>query len=312
MFNKFPFHRILVLFTLFSMSLTACNAAPALTAPKLTSASDSTPSPTKTPTATPEPTNTPDPLAGAPEGATGKDSKGNYIKTVEENGYSYEFTWDKEQEDWVRPLGKMYVWDFSKDNGFPARWFIAEGVPGGNIKEIVHQEFVASAFNDKSPLAGSINAIIKDRLGLSTSQLTGDMFDAGVTFSYSVDGVSHEVVFDKDTGIKVFIVHPDSLEPFVGEGGVSLVTDNISFKLFSKLVGVDEEDELVFVVASPVPLDKLSEKQLRYLLFLNVANFISRENQTRQALTTNVSILAMDSNNPRANGKPTIDIIWNK
>ncbi len=48
MFNKFPFHRILGLFTLFSMSLSACNAAPALTTPKLTSDSDSTPIVTNT------------------------------------------------------------------------------------------------------------------------------------------------------------------------------------------------------------------------------------------------------------------------
>ena len=33
MFNKFPFYRILVLFTLFSMSLTACNAVPTATLP---------------------------------------------------------------------------------------------------------------------------------------------------------------------------------------------------------------------------------------------------------------------------------------
>ncbi len=54
MFNNFPFLRILVLFNLFGMSLTACNGAPTLTAPELTSVPESTPipSPTKTPTPT--------------------------------------------------------------------------------------------------------------------------------------------------------------------------------------------------------------------------------------------------------------------
>ncbi len=266
--------------------------------------------PTKTPTAAPEPTNTPDPLAGAPEGATGKDSKGNYIKTVQENGNTHEFTWDKELEDWVRPLGEMFVWDNQYSSALPLRWFMAEGVPGGNIQEIAYQDYVTS--DDPNTLSQSINPIIRDRLGLSNEEMVSNLLDDGEAFSFSVGETSQTIVFDKDTGIKVFIVPPESLEPFVGEGGVSLVTDNISFKLFSKLVGVDKEGELVFVVASPVPLDKLSEKQLRYLLFLNVGNFLEGENQTRQALTTKVSILAFDSDDPRANGKPTIDIIWNK
>ncbi len=299
-------------FLLLSIFLAACANAETPT-PVVTETSMATETLVFTDTPQTPPTETPDPLAGAPEGATGKDAKGNYIKTVVENGYPYEFTWHEGLKTWARPLGKMFGWDWSLDNGFPVRWFMAEGVEGGNIKEIVHQEFVASAFDDRSPLAGSINAIIKDRLGLSPSQLTGDLFDKGVKFSYIVDDASHEVTFDKDTGIKVFIVPPESLE---GQEGVSHVTDgrvgNDALSLFSKLVGIDKEGELVFVVASPVPLDQLSEEHLRHMLVLNFTNFISGVDQTRQAYSTPVDRHARLSGEPRANGVPTVNIIWDK
>ncbi|MBM3179466.1 MAG: hypothetical protein FJZ86_03840 [Chloroflexi bacterium] len=100
---------------------------------------------------------------------------------------------------------------------------------------------------------------------------------------------------------------------FVGEeGGVSFVTDNQGFVLSSKFIEVDADGELVYIVASPVPLDKLSEKHLRWMLFLNLANFISKEDQSRQALGTNTSLLGNDSGHLRDNGKPTVEIIWNK
>lgn len=80
-------------------------------------------SPTKTPSATPEPTKTPDPLAGAPEGATGKDSKGNYIKTVTtENGNTLEYTFDAERNSWYRPIFTGYTLDRSQETniaGYP-------------------------------------------------------------------------------------------------------------------------------------------------------------------------------------------------
>jgi hypothetical protein len=60
MINKFPFSRILALLTLFSVSLTACTAAPALTdTPTAPTINTSTPTPTATPTAVPTPTEIP-------------------------------------------------------------------------------------------------------------------------------------------------------------------------------------------------------------------------------------------------------------
>ena len=87
MFNKFPFYRILVLFTLFSMSLTACNAAPTLTAPESTSTPTPQPTETQAPVPTPTETNTPVPMSSLEQSVIGllDEMKVNYTKT-NENG----------------------------------------------------------------------------------------------------------------------------------------------------------------------------------------------------------------------------------
>jgi hypothetical protein len=91
------------IFLITSFLLIAC-ASPQVTAsPTYTNAPTQT---SFTPTEKPvTPTFTPDPLAGAPEGATGKDVNGNYIKTVEENGHIYEYVWNQESMEWMRLWG---------------------------------------------------------------------------------------------------------------------------------------------------------------------------------------------------------------
>lgn len=332
---------------LIAIFLASCAKVEVPPTPSSTSIPTASPIPPPTPTSTPIPTASPipsptltatpteDPLAGAPEGATAKDANGNWTRPLvdaagapilDENGKAILETYltfevgpnGETISAWHRPLGGMYAWETPINDGFPMRWFIADGVSGGNIKAIAQQSVVS--LGDQSFLSQAINPMIGDRLGLANGQKPIDLFENGQTFTYSVyevvDGVqtlvTKDITIDKDTGIKVFIVPPDTLKPFVGEGGVSLATDNLGFVLYSKLVGVDAEGELVYVIASPVPLDKLSEKQLRYLLFLNLANFIGKEDQSRQALSTNVSILAGNSRKLRANGNPDVEIIWNE
>ncbi|MBM3179467.1 MAG: hypothetical protein FJZ86_03845 [Chloroflexi bacterium] len=335
---------------LIAIFLASCAKVEVPPTPSSTSIPTASPIPPPTPTSTPIPTASPipsptltatpteDPLAGAPEGATAKDANGNWTRplvdaagapVLDENGKAILETYltyavgpnGETISGWHRPLGEINAWETIGNDGFPVRWYIADGVPGGHIKEIIRQSVVSS--DDRSSLNSAINPIIGDRLGLANGQKPIDLFENGQTFTYSVyedvNGVqtlvTKDITIDKDTGIKVFIVPPEDLEPFVGEkekGGVSLATDNISLRFYSKLVGVDADDELVFVIASPVALDKLSEKRLRWMLFLNLARFIGTEDQSVQNLNTYTSILGNHSGHLRANGKPDVEIIWNK
>lgn len=105
-------------FLLLYILLASCATAPAFTATKVPTKplaftnTPEAPTSTETPTMVPTSTETPDPMAGAPEGATGKNAKGEWIKTATtESGKTFEYTWDTERESWYRSFFDGYVWD---------------------------------------------------------------------------------------------------------------------------------------------------------------------------------------------------------
>ena len=303
MFNKFPFHRILVLFTLFSMSLTACNAAPTLTAPESTSASDSspapdftlTPGPTETPTVVPTATEIPDPTM--PLGETGKDAEGTYVK-MENGDIARKIEYKNSAgeilyEGWAvekTQKGGIDLLNITRyEKAAPVKLMIASNVLGG--------EALASLTSPDNPdvshdsLMGAVYTALKPRYNIPDGDNDGisDLFDKlgkgvlSLPFITS-SGESVEGKLGPDTGFITIVVPYDSLDPAT-VNGVSEWLDpysepRLSFR--STVLGVDKDGNIIGLIASKEPFNELPDKLIRALVLFHPANIIKEEDQTTQ------------------------------
>ena len=314
MFNKFPFHRILGLFTLFSMSLTACNAAPILTAPESTSASDSTPAtdftptltpaPTETPTAVPTPTEIPDPTM--PLGEVGKDAEGKYVKMengdiarkVEYKNSAGEILY----EGWAVEKtqdGGIPLWDFGNVNLIPFSLFVTYDVPGiHSIESLSHQDNInpEGGGGGSDSLTGVAIADLFHRKNINTKNISTsdqaemqkfniEVFNGVATLPLVTStGESVEGKLGPETGFITIVVPYDSLVPTTENGVTEWLdpypTSRSSFR--STVLGVDKDGNVIELLASETPLNELPDNLVRALALHLAASVIDKEDQTTQ------------------------------
>ncbi len=265
-----------------------------------------TPRPTETPTAVPTPTEIPDPTM--PPGATGKDSKGNYIKEVTENGNTFEYTWDKEQELWTRSLGEFPLYDSTVFNYIPLKIFISNDVEGGqNLVSITHEDRTGGS--SMNPLSSSFVPELEERYFQKDSsrisndesaQLQREMMKGIKSQAFlpliTSYGESVNMRLSTETGFILTIVNAADLEPLVGNG-VSKWGDG-KHTYYSQVTGVNGDGNVLCKVASVDSLRDLSDLELRYVLFSCVGNVISHENQTTQNLDNITQIFTQYSAKP--------------
>ena len=327
MFNKFPFHRILVLFTLFSMSLTACNAAPTLTAPESTSASDSTPAPdftptpqpTETQTAVPTSTETPDPLAGAPEGATGVDSERNMYYKDADDGYRYFYK--EADKSWARPfIENYYAYDHWDLNAIPIDVWVKLSTPGLEaIVNMTHRDVKNS--DDRSNTQLELNTFMLAKFQMTELQELRDRLssESGLAFDFVFNNTTMSSEFGKNGGLQVTIVSEEELKPLYEQHKAVRSNGTLGY---AYLIYDGVKDGKVLVrVASSQPLDKLlknvpgggPENELRQLIFLPLMNILIAEDGDdliNIAAMLDSSIVASASADPRAqDGKQDLQII---
>jgi hypothetical protein len=307
-------------FLITSFLLTAC-ASSQVTA---------TPSNTNTPTQTSIPPNekpvtptfTSDPLAGSPEGTTGKDEEaGEWIKIVKENGNTFEFRWNEEQKMWTRALiENRYLWDAPDYNAIPLRIYVAEGVPGADdIVKLIYND--VTSFEDQSPVTKSISDPLKKRLNMDFDQVYSKLQEkAGIKYDLIIqgdteEGQSIEATFGPESGFNITIVSPEDLEPLV-ESKQAFKINGERGSMFIVVDGVDEVGNVNCRIASSIPLDELKDHaiggadyELRYLFFVHVANILGNVDQRNVHNLTLASILAVESGESRANGNPDVEIV---
>lgn len=302
MFNKFPCHRILVLFTLFSMSLTACNAAPTLTAPESTSAPDFTPTPrpTETPTVVPTPTEIPDPTM--PLGEVGKDAEGTYVKMengdiarkVEYKNSAGEILY----EGWAvekTQKGGIPLWDFGNVNLIPFSLFVTYDVPGiHSIESLSHQDNInpEGGGGGADSLTGLAIAHLFHRKNINTSdqaemqKFNIEVFNGVATLPLITStGEAVEGKLSSETGFITIVVPFDSLIPSEGNGVSEWLdpysTSRRSFR--STVLGVDKDGNIIELLASETPLNELPDNLVRALALHLAASVIDKEDQTIQS-----------------------------
>lgn len=295
MFNKFPFYRILVLFTLFSMSLTACNAAPTLTAPEATPVPIATPTPrlTEIPTVVPTPTEIPDPTM--PLGETGKDAEGKYVKMengdiarkVEYKNSAGEILY----EGWVvekTQKGGIPLLDYSDANLIPSWLLVDPAVLGGHeIQSLTHKDNIEGSSGPDSLTAAAQtelyhqkNIDTSDQDAMRTFRLEVLEGIATVPIITSTGGVVESELGPKK-GFITIVVPYESLVPAEGSG-ISEWLDPYpdsrrSFR--STALGVSSDGNTICLVGSQASLNELPDKLIRALDLLCFANIVDKVDQ---------------------------------
>lgn len=262
-----------------------------------------TPTSTEAPTATPEPTKTPDPLGGAPEGATGKDSKGNYIKEVTENGYEYPYTYNAELGQWVREVAYFPIYDWPTFNSMQFKIFITEGTLGErNLYQMTHKDFTVAdippgGIFDPPPITASIAPKLEERYfaddtrGLLDSKKFPTLLlemqgkgEKGHEQAYMPiilsNGEDAQVKLGTDTGIILTIMDKDTLLKL---GGDLVSTWYISgVTVYYEVYGIDAAGNELCRLAIDGSIADLSDRDLRIVLMFFPTNFAKNIDQRDQ------------------------------
>lgn len=235
---KRVFH--LLLLTVFLTSCTNVTAPTATSTPQPTATFTNTP--TLAPTITPSPTATPDPLADAPEGTTGIDKNGNFIKEID--GRIYVWTTETftmfdgkpfELQGWFELITKdgkpaflfkdgTIIW-FSGKDMMPMWIWAGEGVKQFKKQIIISIDYPALTYEQQRGTFGNslinflINRIIKKRGNTPTIDVVSDFKEKFMSGNFSIpineqcfgkpaDGVPE---WKSDKGYKVFILDTSTL-----------------------------------------------------------------------------------------------------
>ncbi len=300
MFNKFPFHRILVLFTIFSMSLTACNAAPTLTAPELTSVPESTPVsesiPTPQPTETPTPVPTPTEVAATPTEAGPKEGDKT---TVTENGYTYNYKLtnlgiSKETGESifqnVRKFLDSYMFDWPTFNGARIQVNITDKALGErSIYEITHKDFTmadvpSDGIFDPPPVTSLFSHQLKEVTGKTGPTILQEMQGDGMDFEIIIsngtpEGKVEHVTLDTDTGFIVTIVDPETMNLLGGENVSTMPMGDVT--VYAEVYDVDSDGNMLGRLAFDRSLNEIDDEVLRNALFLFPASLVEQKDQRK-------------------------------
>lgn len=272
MFHKFT------LLTLISVLATACSLTISTPTPTSPPMPEATPTSTKTPipTQTPVPTETPDPMAGAPEGATGKNSKGEWIK--EKNGETYEWVDIKTGpnpedriEGWYTDHGGGPLMDQSKD-GFGPLIYV-----DFNFKYGLSGPYIKHENNTVSSTAPSWTRMLYTRLmerhfskkykSISRDQkiqFGGDLYSGKITFPYFDSLGDERVLKIKDNqGNDVFHhIYIVNWEDSLGEG---FLEHTYNDKHFRVMVVGDVNGQAKVIVALQESIDSLTSEEFHVM-----------------------------------------------
>ncbi len=298
----------------FSLVMSACivpvgsaqTTSPTASAPESTP----TPQPTEAPTTTPTPpaseTATPTPKAedpNMPEGATGKDAKGNYIKTVtDENGKTTEYAWTSLKdakgevlfEGWtiLKTPGGIPLIDwppndhpaYKKDDIGIVNLYVAATVPGNeNLPSFFHTRKKDLAQFADSDLTARMRVALFNRTHNGKNPNATEMGDfdlqmqTGIPIDFYIDNPENVLIWNinPDHGTNVFLTDWDSLE-----GAPEFFLRGVLCR--SKILGVDKDGNLIGVIAANVPLDTLIESQWWRIILFHAASVIDHPDQTIQ------------------------------
>ena len=258
----------------------------------------------------PTSTETPDPLAGAPEGATGKDSKGNYIKEVTENGYEYGYVYNAELGQWVREVANFSLLDYPYWNLLPYKILITENTPGErNLYQIIHADDTPGGAGESvtgstqpTPIKATLMPKLlnryfqDDRQSLSSNikqdKLSDEMQGIGETGHEQAfmpiilsNGEDAQVKLSADTGIILTIMDKETLLELGGDlvstwymvGGIT--------EYYSEVYGVDEAGNMLVRFAVDGSISDLSDKDLRNALLSFPSNFAEHKDQREQGVS---------------------------
>lgn len=312
------------IFTLFlvGLLLSSCAKADVPSTPTLTPnpTATSIPSPTLTATATE------DPLAGAPEGATGKNSNSEWTRTVEINGIKVEQIYalikDKNGEvmyaDWVRVKTTgdgIPILDHTKSDryGYKQLGIIellcSDKFTGCiDVPAFTHIGLIPENSNDSNVTSRS-KVLIYQRLNHGNTPTGEDMFNFLNNHRTGID-------------INFFLTDPDhmltwTMKPGPAPSAVEILTDwndpllegadeyKFGSRVFrTKILGIDADGRLIGIAATENPLQLEDTYAWARLLFINPAMVLQQEDLSQKLKASSVlndMVLAADQKSFQGN-----------
>jgi hypothetical protein len=317
------------IFTIFLIPLFLASCAKAEIPPTPTSPPNPTSSPIHSPTFTTTPTE--DPLAGAPEGTTGKNSNGEWTRTVEIEGKKLEQVYtvikNKNSEvmyaEWVRvktPGDGVPIWESSdpKYNG-PAIGYVqlvcSDTYDGcTNVPKFAHIP-LTSEDGTLLTLEKTTGAMLYSRTHNGQSPIGQDI--GGFTNSFT-NGLDINFYIGDPENIYTWHLAPKQNTSVVEilttwddpifEGGTDIQIDSY-FTFRSKILGVDEQGRLVGVVA----LNKFPPAGAEYIwshvIFLLSSMVLQHEDVKALTKARDISVLGdivFESEHESSKGNPWI------
>jgi hypothetical protein len=213
--NKNPLSRILVLFTLLCVNLTACTAAPALSPTAAMKIETPTPSATATepPPATATPTATENPMANAPDDATGKDEKG-YYKEVD--GVKFYKAPEGLVDRWFRNGientmdngGTYFMHD--PENYFSPLISVQVNYQEGIDAPLIHHNTKPALDSGPSFSKNVLEALFLKDKSTDINQFYTDLYAGKISFPVTdSEGNTFELKINDKTTVKIFLVKPE-------------------------------------------------------------------------------------------------------
>jgi hypothetical protein len=266
-------------FLLLTILLTSCANA---TTPTVTASPQPTLTftPTFTPTVTPTPTQTPDP--NMPPDATGKDSKGNYVKEETVVGVKHTFVWKKEsvtlggEEMKIEGWFESHIVD-SSDNlngGIPLVDKALDGSPAlmpfyfnayDDVTGLPYLGHIPNLEDGGKSLSGAVINNLKGKRYKSLNRLDYNklLYFKGLDVSFVIP--SGEVfVWDTNKGYEINVISWDEADPALHKGFIETMDAQgiagdakYRFTVFAR-----EDEKLVAYVAFNQPYSELSETEL--------------------------------------------------
>jgi hypothetical protein len=306
--------KTIILLILIVIPLSGCGESASSPVPVIST--QTLPAPTNTESPTSTPTATSDPLAGAPEGTTGINSAGQWIKTVTENGHNYEYVYNAEAGQWVREIASFPLWDGTVYGYVIYTITACENVPGErSVYTVKHIDVVSD--DDHSPFHDTFKVELEQRyfgIDFPTNEQSATFQKEMIKGSESTatipiivangtpEGQTLNVKLGTDSGINVTIMDPATIQALGGENVIKLNNGTVTF--YVQAYGVDAKGNALYRLAFEGSINDISDKALQEILFMIPGNFIDHVDQSKQGFTPNAQVFATWSAKPRANGEP--------
>ncbi len=307
--------KTIALLTLIVILLSGCSESASSPA----TSTQTLPAPTNTESPTSTPTTTPDPLSGAPEGTTGINSAGQWIKAVAENGHNYEYIYNTEAGEWIREIARFPLWDSVVYDYVIYTISAYENTPGErSVYTVVHRDVVSNGdwtpFNStfKPELEqryfglGNLESVTNEQSAIFQREMMKGL-QSNATIPIIVangtqEGETLNIKLSTETGINVTIMDPTTIQSLGGENVIKLNNGTVTF--YVQAYGVDENGNALYRLAFEGSMNDISDKALREILFMIVGNCVEYIDQRQQGFTPTAQIFSMYSAKPRANGEP--------